>query len=165
VKDFRHVGDSIAQSRRIRQAGVDLQQRLRDTRPRLMRFALTFLMLCSTTASARAALIVCNKTERPTKIALGRFEGHDWLSQGWWAIAAHACATLLPGPLDARYYYLYASDSALGGWDGGWGFCTAPADSFRIVGRANCSARGFERKGFFQVDTGQARDFTQSLSE
>ncbi len=72
----------------------------------------------------------------------------------------------LRGPLKGRYYYLYATDSGAGGWGGGRAFCTSPTrDGFLIVSRANCAARGYERKGFFQVDTGQALDFTQSLSE
>ena len=48
----------------------------------------------------------------PTRVALGRFDGTNWTSQGWWTMQPRTCAGLLTGPLDARYYYLYASDGA-----------------------------------------------------
>ena len=35
---------------------------------------------------------------------------------------------------------------------------------FRAVGRATCAKRGFDRRGFFEVDSGKKSDWTQSLS-
>lgn len=114
--------------------------------------------------SADAGFTVCNKSERAAKVALGRFDGRQWGSEGWWAISPGACAKLLSRPLDARYYYLYATDGAAGTWDGSKNFCTGQA-SFTIVGRASCASHGFDKRGFFEVDTGQNPDWTQNLSD
>lgn len=126
---------------------------------------LACLALFSFAQPALAGLTVCNKTAHPAKLALGRFDGTRWTSQGWWRIAGHRCATVISNPLDARYYYLYASDGGPGSWDGGHGFCTAATDTFKIAGRGDCAGRGYDRKDFFEVDTGDRPDFTQSLSD
>ena len=129
-----------------------------------MRFALAALILLSATP-AWAGFAVCNKSDVPAKVALGRFNGRDWQSEGWWTVPPQKCETLLSGALDARYYYLYATDSGTGTWNGDTGFCTAPIGPFKIEGRGSCAARGYDRKGFFQIDTGQKADWTQSLSD
>lgn len=116
-------------------------------------------------APAEARLAVCNSTAHPAKLALGRFDGTRWVSEGWWKIDGHRCATLIATPLDARYYYLYATDGGPGSWDGSRAFCVSNSDSFKIVGRADCAGRGFDSKGFFEVDTGTKTDYTQSLSD
>lgn len=126
---------------------------------------LAFLALLLPAQPALAGLTVCNETARPAKLALGRFDGTHWTSQGWWTIASHRCTAVVPTPLDARYYYLYASDGGPGSWDGGHSFCTAATDTFKITGRGDCAGRGYDRKDFFEVDTGDRPDFTQSLSD
>jgi uncharacterized membrane protein len=130
-----------------------------------MRTILALLTLCLFARPAQAGFKVCNRTPHEAKVALGRFDGSAWLSEGWWKIPPKGCAVLLATPLNARYYYLYATDEASGGWDGKNGFCVATTDSFKIRGRGACEAHGYDRKGFFAVDTGQARDFTQTLSD
>ncbi len=134
-----------------------------------MRFAPALLVAMTSVAAlvhpAGAALSVCNKSERHVKVALGRFNGRDWSSEGWWSVAPKSCSKLIAGPLDARYYYLYATDGAAGTWDGGKSFCTAPAGTFTVVGRGECASRGYDRRGFFEVDTGEKPDWTQSLSD
>jgi uncharacterized membrane protein len=67
-------------------------------------------------------------------------------------------------PLAGTFYYLYASDGAAGTWEGKTYFCVAPDKRFRSVGRGDCAKRGFDRRGFFEVDTGKKPDWTQSLS-
>lgn len=113
---------------------------------------------------AEAALNVCNKTALPARVAMGRFDGTNWTSQGWWTLQPGSCAGLLTGPLDARYYYLYATDGAGGTWEGKTHFCVAPQVKFLAPGRANCAGRSLDRRGFFEVDTGAAPDWTQTLS-
>jgi uncharacterized membrane protein len=140
---------------------VDLKQlkvTMRRVAPALV--ALTFAL--ATPAEAR--LLVCNRSAHMTSVALGHFNGTDWMSEGWWTIAPKTCANLIRSPLDARYYYLYATDGAAGTWDGSKAFCTATR-KFSIVGRARCTDRGFDRKGFFQIDTGEAPEWTQTLSD
>ena len=127
--------------------------------------ALALLAAVLLASPAQAALTVCNKAGHPARVALGRFDGRDWASQGWWLLAPGQCADVVTAKLDARYYYLYATDDASGGWDGRNGFCVAQTDTFQIRGRADCEGHGYDRKGFFQIDTGQARDYTQTLSD
>jgi uncharacterized membrane protein len=115
-------------------------------------------------APAWAGFKVCNKTNLKTRVAIGRFDGTHWTSRGWWTIAPKSCADLLTGPLDARDYYLYATDGAAGTWEGGTHFCVAPGTRFTIPGRQDCAGRGYDRRGFFEVDTGNDPDWTQTLS-
>jgi len=113
---------------------------------------------------AWAAFNVCNKSDIPTKVALGRFDGTHWTSQGWWTIAPKTCTRLLNGPLQARYYYLYATDGAGGSWEGKTRFCVAPGTKFLTPGRNDCTVRGLDQRGFFEVDTGKSPEWTQTLS-
>lgn len=118
--------------------------------------------LCS---PAEAGLNVCNKGAREVKVAVGLFNGTRWMSQGWSRVPAGKCAVLVAGKLVARYYYMYASDGAVGTWDGGKSFCVGTTDQFAIVGRGGCAGRGYDRRGFFEIDTGNRLDYTQSLSD
>jgi uncharacterized membrane protein len=124
---------------------------------------LTFLFLTAA-VPAEASFTVCNKGSHAAKVALGRFNGRDWESDGWWTVQPNVCTQVLLGPLEARYYYLYATDGRTGTWDGSHGFCVQ-SGKFSITGRGNCAARGYDRKGFFQVDTGKAADYTHKLAD
>lgn len=130
-----------------------------------MRPLLAAALIFAAAAPAQAGFTVCNKANVAAKVAFGRFDGKAWVSQGWWTIRPQKCQALLTGPLDARYYYLYGTDGRSGTWNGGTYFCTSAADSFSIAGRGNCAARGYDRKGFFAVDTGNRSDWKQWLSD
>ncbi len=130
-----------------------------------MRSLAAALSLSLIALPAGAGFKVCNKTAHETKVALGYRGENAWSSRGWWTIPPRACREILTGPLNARYYYLYATDELSGNWDGRNGFCVTASGSFEIEGRAGCEAHGYDRKGFFEVDTGQAHDYTQTLSE
>ncbi len=114
-------------------------------------------------SSAMAAFTLCNKTKADVRVALGRFDGKAWTSEGWWNVRPAQCATPLNGPLQARFYYFYATDGA-GTWEGKTNFCVAPAKRFNAETRADCARRGFDRRGFLEVDTGRNADWTQTLS-
>lgn len=131
------------------------------TRPLL----LTLLILSGLCQPAFAALNVCNTTRHPARVAVGRFDGTQWMSEGWWTIAPAKCAAVVPHPLKARYYYMYAVDGGSGGWDGSRKFCLGTTDKFEAPGRDNCAGRGMDRKGFFRIDTGDKPDYTQTLSD
>jgi uncharacterized membrane protein len=120
--------------------------------------------LCALAEPAFAAFTVCNKTSLPVRTAIGHFDGTNWTSEGWWAVQPNACVPILTGPLQGRFYYLYASDGAAGTWEGKTHFCVAPEKRFRSVGRDGCAKRGFDRRGFFEIDTGKKPDWTQTLS-
>ena len=130
-----------------------------------MRFLLALLVLVLLAEPAFAALNVCNHTARDARVAVGRFDGTQWMSEGWWTIAPKKCATVVPWKLKARYYYLYAVDGGSGSWDGSRKFCVGTTDKWQAPGRTDCAARGMDRKGFFVIDTGARPDYTQTLSD
>ena len=130
---------------------------------RTVQAALLFLPLLD--LPAYAALNVCNHTRTPARVAVGRFDGTAWISEGWWVLAPKQCSTVVPGRLKARYYYLYAVDNGAGAWGGARKFCVGTADKFVSRERGRCAAQGMDSKGFFAVDTGSAADYTQSLSD
>ena len=128
-----------------------------------MRLAAFLTISIALAGPAEAGLTVCNKGKHPAKVALGRFDGRDWMSEGWWSVAPGACSELIRAPLDARYYYLYGTDHAAGVWEGGTGLCPPPGDKFSIVGRADCARRGYDRKRFFKIDTEDNLNKVQTL--
>jgi uncharacterized membrane protein len=72
---------------------------------------------------------------------------------------------LLRGALVARYYYIYAVDYDRGGeWSGKAYMCSREKE-FTIRGTDNCLARGYDRTGFFEVDTGEQRSWTVQLTD
>ncbi len=127
-------------------------------------FLSAFAMLLLTAGPALAGFKVCNKTALPVRAAIGRFDGKAWSSEGWWTVKARECLDILTGPLQARYYYFYASDGGGGNWEGKTHFCVAPAKSFKAEGRGACARRGFDSRGFLEVDTGRNADWIQNLS-
>ncbi len=76
-----------------------------------------------------------------------------------------SCETLLRGTLVARFYYIYALDYDRGGEWSGQAFMCSRDKEFTIKGTENCLARGFDRTGYFEVDTGEQRAWTVQLTE
>ncbi len=116
-------------------------------------------------APALADFRLCNNTNSRIGIALGYKDGDGWATEGWWNVTARNCETLLRGSLAARYYYVYAVDYDRGGeWSGQAFMCTRDKE-FTIRGTGDCLARGFDRTGFFEVDTGEQQTWTVQLTE
>jgi uncharacterized membrane protein len=115
---------------------------------------------------AQAKLQICNKTEIAALIAVGRFDGREWLSEGWWRVAPNSCADVVQGPLTARFYYLRGvQEDVDGAWDSNrYSFCVA-RDNFTIKGRKQCRERGYAPAGFFEIDTGDFPNWTHNLSD
>ena len=114
---------------------------------------------------ALADLRVCNDTQSTISIAFGYRADSGWQSEGWWITGPEACATVYQGDLTARYYYLFAVDDMAGGaWDGSVFMCTQDS-TFTIFGVEDCLARGYERTGFFEIDTQGRTDWTMQLTE
>jgi uncharacterized membrane protein len=108
---------------------------------------------------------VCNRTHNQISIALGYRAERGWQSEGWWVSSPDSCAIVFQGDLTARFYYLYAADDIAGGsWDGPVFMCTRD-EVFTIFGVEDCLARGYERTGFFEVDTQNRSDWTLELTE
>ena len=121
--------------------------------------------LLAFTSPALADLRVCNQTPDPISVALGYRADKGWQSEGWWVAAPSQCATVYQGNLHSRFFYLFAADDIGGGaWDGNVYLCTRD-DSFTIFGVEDCLARGYERTGFFEVDTQNKTDWTLQLTD
>ncbi len=115
-------------------------------------------------SSAQAALKLCNNTESRIGAAVGYKDDKGWATEGWWTVAPGKCAVLYNGDLIARYYYVYAIDYDKGGAWGGNSYMCARDKVFTIRGIEDCEGRGYTKKGFFEVDTREEKDWTVSLS-
>jgi uncharacterized membrane protein len=127
--------------------------------------ALTLMVMCLWNSPAAADFRLCNNTSSRVGIALGYKDAEGWTTEGWWNVSSRACETLLKGTLVARYYYIYALDYDRGGEWSGQAFMCSRDKEFTIKGTENCLARGFDRTGFFEVDTGEQRAWTVQLTE
>src|ERR1700731_1505310 len=127
--------------------------------------ALAFAVLFLWNGSAAADFRLCNNTSSRVGIALGYKDAEGWTTEGWWNVSSRSCETLLKGTLVARYYYIYALDYDRGGEWSGQAFMCSRDKEFTIKGTENCLARGFDRTGFFEVDTGEQRAWTVQLTE
>ena len=116
-------------------------------------------------APAAADFRLCNNTNSRIGVAIGYKDNEGWATEGWWNLPARNCDTLLRGSLAARFYYIYAVDYDHGGeWSGQAFMCTREKE-FTIRGTGDCLARGFDRTGFFEVDTGEQQTWTVQLTE
>ena len=132
---------------------------------KLLRLATPLLGALAVAAPARADFRLCNQTADRVSVALAYTDGKLWVSEGWWNLKPSDCDTLLEGPLAAEFYYVYAMDERGGEWKGKAYMCTNDRE-FKIEGREDCFARGYERTGFFEVDTGKdAKNWTVQLTE
>ena len=114
---------------------------------------------------AAADLKLCNSTAGRVGVAIGYQDNTGWATEGWWNIASQTCETLLKGVLPSRFVYVHAVDYDRGGeWGGKNDMCTADK-SFAIRGVQECPKRGYKRTGFFEVDTGEAKEWTISLTD
>src|ERR1700744_1057778 len=127
--------------------------------------ALLFMLACLWNGSAAADFRLCNNTSSRGGIALVYKDSEGWTTEGWWNVSSRSCETLLRGPLVARFYYIYALDYDRGGEWSGQAFMCSRDQEFTIKGADNCLARGFDRTGFFEVDTGEQRAWTVQLTE
>ncbi len=133
-------------------------------------------LFCAMAMPARADLRMCNMTANRVGVALGYKDKDGWATEGWWTVNPYGphdgttpvdlkkCLTLPKGDLIARYYYVFAVDYDKGGsWGGKSMMCTRDK-VFTIRGLEDCSGRGYQKTGFFEVDTGESADWTVSLS-
>ena len=127
--------------------------------------ALALVLLSLWNGPAAADFRLCNNTSSRVGIALGYKDAEGWTTEGWWNVSSRSCETLLRGTLVARYYYIYALDYDRGGEWSGQAFMCSRDKEFTIKGTENCLARGFDRTGFFEVDTGEQRAWTVQLSD
>ena len=127
--------------------------------------ALALAILCLWNNPAAADFRLCNNTASRVGIALGYKDAEGWTTEGWWNVSSRSCETLLKGALVARFYYIYALDYDRGGEWSGQAFMCSRDKEFTIKGTENCLARGFDRTGYFEVDTGEQRAWTVQLTD
>jgi uncharacterized membrane protein len=114
---------------------------------------------------AHADFRVCNATQNLVGVAIGYRASTGWITEGWWHVEGSSCKTLIEGALSSRYYYLYAEDAERGGrWEGPINMCVAERE-FKIAGVNDCFARGFQRAGFQEYDTGAQSSWMVQLTD
>jgi uncharacterized membrane protein len=114
---------------------------------------------------ARADFRMCNDTKSLVGVALGYRESEQWITEGWWQIPSDTCSSLVEGNLASRFFYIYAEDADHGGqWRGDVFMCTDDRE-FRILGVQECFTRGYQKTGFFEVDTGEKGSWMVRLTE
>ena len=149
-------------------ARINLSSESHSTVPRPANLALAASLIgCSLVLSgtARADFRLCNNTTSRVSIALAYTDGEAWVSEGWWNVKPNGCETLVRGALAAQFYYAYAMDERGGEWKGKAFMCTRDRE-FKISGRNDCFTRGFDRTGFFEIDTGKdSRNWTVQLTD
>jgi uncharacterized membrane protein len=130
-----------------------------------LRLCLPAALLLGSAAPALADLRMCNTTGSRIGVAIGYRDAQGWITEGWWNISPRGCETLLRGTLAARFYYVHAVDYDKGGeWTGKSIMCVRNKE-FTIRGIEDCLARGYDRAGFFEVDTGEQKSWTIQLTD
>ena len=134
--------------------------------PAIVLFCLAVLLFPGLAVNAaRADFRVCNATQSLVGVGIGYRAKAGWVTEGWWHIEGSSCKTLIEGPLSSRFYYLYAEDAERGGrWDGDINMCVADKE-FKIAGVNDCFARGFQRAGFQEYDTGEQASWMVQLTD
>ena len=128
-------------------------------------FAAPAVLAALASTPAAADFRVCNATQNLVGVGIGYRAKSGWVTEGWWHIEGSTCKTLIEGPLSSRYYYLYAEDAERGGrWDGPVSMCVAEKE-FKIAGVNDCFARGFQRAGFQEYDTGEQTSWMVQLTD
>lgn len=158
------------QSKRLEHAGSVTALPVFSAKRRVLRtlfivLPALFVCLLALSEPARADFRLCNNTGSRVGVAIGYKDAEGWTTEGWWNISARSCDTLLRGALVARYYYIYAVDYDRGGEWSGHAFMCSREKEFTIRGTENCLARGYDRTGFFEVDTQEQRSWTVQLTD
>ncbi len=123
--------------------------------------------------ATRRGLSLCNKSDHLVWAASGMLRDDVFESQGWTRVPVGECAQVISQNLTDRYYFYYAEAVDDKGrpvmqagrqkiWSGDVGLCTK-STRFIIKGDEDCEARGFDRRGFAQIDTGSARQWKVNL--
>ena len=103
---------------------------------------------------------ICNDGSSQIWAALGMKAGSDFISRGWWGIAAGACTVAINAALSHDAVYLFASKEGNNHLvTGPMTFCTSNTP-FDIKGRDRCAARGLSTLGFVATNAKGASSFT-----
>jgi uncharacterized membrane protein len=103
--------------------------------------------------AAPAGYSVCNDTDGDVWTVIAFRQARDWVTRGWWKVAAGSCAKAITTPLAFDTIYLHAerhgNPKLVSGADK---FCLTNMQ-FEVEGRGNCSKRGLSEAGFVATTT------------
>ncbi len=107
------------------------------------------------------------QTERKARVgvAIGYKDNDVWSTEGWWNVAANSCETLMRGPLVARFIISTPSITTRAANGRARPICVREKKNSPSRGRNDCLARGYDRIGFFEVDTSEQKNWTVQLTE
>ncbi|WP_377374898.1 DUF1036 domain-containing protein [Ponticaulis profundi] len=109
--------------------------------------------LLSANAQTAEGWSVCNETSMIVEAATGRPNQSTTIIEGWTRIRPGECRVVLPAPLQAEPYYLYARSSKAHRngtrvWAGDYEFCVDTQGSFSVESAPSCEAMGLEPRKF-----------------
>ncbi len=112
-----------------------------------------------------AGYAVCNDTAKSVAAATGQRLRNDWISHGWWKIAAGSCAKLMAdlGGIDSVFLFVQKINGPPL-VTGPNKFCTADIE-FDIQGRARCASRGLTELGFVETKVKGLTGFAVHVGE
>lgn len=118
---------------------------------------------------AEASLKLCNETSYMLEAAIAHKPGSKWRVEGWWSIQPGTCATAIKENLRDREYFTFARSITghVGGrkaWGGRFSFCTGNG-TFSLDNPPNCEQSGLQLLGFSRIETGGAKNWTNTFSE
>ena len=125
---------------------------------------LTLLFAASMADAARLIIRLCNNTSNRVGIAVGYSRNRAGRRKESWNVAAQSPKPFCAAP-SSRLFLVYAVDYDRGGEWSGQAFMFHREKEFTIRGTEDCRARGYDRTGFFEVDTGDQPSWTVQLTE
>jgi uncharacterized membrane protein len=132
---------------------------------------------------AHAWFKVCNRSSETASVAFAYYDvdarrptilgpappklGRGWTSEGWWTLSSGQCAETFPHSIRERnrIYYLYAETSS-DTWQGANQFCVLNdrASRFALGHADRVCGNGGERKPFKEIDAGNVKNYTYTLT-
>ena len=116
-------------------------------------------------APASQGYSICNDGDTEIWAALGLRAGVEFVSRGWWNVAAGSCAMVIGTALGHDAIYLLASKQGNNHLvSGPMSFCISNTE-FDIRGRDRCTARGLSVAGFLPTNLKGLPGFTARIGK
>ena len=115
-------------------------------------------------ASVPAGYTICNDTEKTVWAAIAQRRRAVFVSRGWWAVGAGACAKVITESIAKMPVYLRVErGKGVAVVSGAEKFCVTNIE-FEIQGRERCAARGLTEAGFAATNSQGAAGFVAHIS-
>lgn len=124
--------------------------------------ALLVLSVLPTASSAK--FTVCNEYPFAINLAYGKHDGVGWTAYGWFGVSAGQCKVIDSSPIYNPYLYIYAESRDGEGSEGPSLFegnrtrtvdmCVNVEKPFNIRNSGSCSATGYKKLPFHEINTG-----------